>query len=75
MAITLEIWVCDLLPEFLANALILLGTLEAAGAIATGTLQAVLYGLDDFRIFVQSDCHSNLSFFLFIISYVSRPGG
>jgi hypothetical protein len=75
MAITLEIGVCDLLTELLANALILLGTLEAAGAITTGTLQAVLYGLDYFCIFVQSDCHGDFSFFLFIISYVSRPGG
>ena len=57
MAISLEIGVCDLLPELLANALVLLGALETAGAIAAGTLQAVLYGLDHFCIFVQSDCH------------------
>jgi hypothetical protein len=52
VAITLKIGVCDLLPELLANTLILLSTLQAAGAIATGTLQAVLYGLDHFCIFV-----------------------
>lgn len=66
MAISLEIGVCDLLPELLANALVLLGALETAGAIAAGTLQAVLYGLDHFCIFVQSDCHMEISFFFLL---------
>ena len=71
MAVALKIRVCDLLPEFLADALILLGTLEAAGAVATGTLEAVFYGLYHFCVFVQSDSHRNFSFFLFIIHPVS----
>ena len=62
MAVTLEVGVRDLLPELLANALILFGTLESAGAIATGTLQAVLYGPDYFRILIKSDSHSNTPF-------------
>ena len=62
MAVALEIGVCDLLPEFLANALIFLGALESAGAIAAGTLQSVLYGLDNFRIFIESDCHRKSPF-------------
>ena len=62
MAVTLEIGICDLLPEFLANALILLGTLQAARAITTGTLQAVFHGLYHFCIFIESDCHRNSPF-------------
>ena len=36
MAVTLEIGVCDLLTELLADALILLGTLQAAGTVTAG---------------------------------------
>jgi hypothetical protein len=63
MAVTLEIGVCDLLTELLANALILFGTLQTAGAIATGALQAFFYGFDHFCIFIESDCHKEISFF------------
>ena len=66
MAVTLEIGVCDLLPELLANALVLFGALETAGAIAAGTLQAVLYGFAHLCIFVQSDCHMEISFFFLL---------
>ena len=62
MAISLEIGVSDLLPELLANALVLLGALETAGAIAAGTLQAVLYCLDHFCIFIESNSHGNSPF-------------
>ena len=74
MAVTLEIGVCDLLPELLTDALILLSALETAGAVSAGTLQSVLYGLYYFCIFIESDSHGNLSFFLFIIHPVSRAG-
>ena len=57
MAVSLEIGVCDLLTEFLANALILFGTLESAGTITSGTLQAILHGFDCFCIFIESDSH------------------
>ena len=52
MAIALEIGVCDLLPEFLADALIFLCPLQAAGAIATGSLQALPDGLYHFLILI-----------------------
>ena len=57
MTISGEFRVCDLLPKLLTDALILLGPLQPAGAIATGSLQAFFDGLDHFLIFVQSDCH------------------
>ena len=68
MAVTLEIGVCDLRPELLADALILLGPLKAAGAIATGALQAVLYHFDDLFVFIQPYSHMNTSFF-FLLYY------
>ena len=52
MAVALEIGICDLLPEFLANALVLLGALESAGTIAAGTLQALPDGLHNFLILI-----------------------
>ena len=52
MAIALEIGVFHLLPELLADALILLGALETAGAIAAGALQTLPDGSDNFLIFI-----------------------
>ena len=57
MAVSLEIGVCDLLAELLANALVFFRPLESAGAVTAGTLQAVLYGLDYFLVFIESDSH------------------
>ena len=62
MAITLEIGVGHLLPEFLANALIFLGSLQAAGAVATGALQTFLDHLDHFLVIVQTYSHGITSF-------------
>ena len=62
MTVTLEIRVRDLLPEFLADALILLTAFQATGAIPAGPLQTVLHHLDDFLILIQSDCHGAYSF-------------
>ena len=42
----------DLIPEFLAHALIFLRALSTAGAVAPGTLQAVPDGLDHFLVFI-----------------------
>ena len=67
MAVAFKIGIRDLLPEFLANALVFLGTLKAARAVTTGTLQAFLYGLYYFCIFVESDSHRKFLLFLFII--------
>ena len=74
VAIALEIRICDLFPEFLADALVLLGALQAAGAVATGALQTVLHHLDHFLILIEPNCHqSALPFpFLFSIPRVSR---
>ena len=57
MAITGKVRVGDLLPEFLAHTLVFLGPLQPAGAIAAGTLQALLDRLYHFQIFVQSYSH------------------
>ena len=69
MAVALEIGVCDLLTEFFTNALILLGALQAAGAIATGTLQAILDHLHDFFIFVKLNCHKTIAPFSFYYTW------
>ena len=52
MTIALKIGIGDLLPELLADALILLGALETAGAIAAGALQTLPDGSDNFLIFI-----------------------
>ena len=57
MAIAFEIGICDLLTEFLADALILLGALKSAGAIAAGTLQAFPNRGNHFLIFIQTHSH------------------
>ena len=62
VAVTLKIGVRNLLPEFLTNALIILGTVQPAGAIAAGALQAVPDGLDHFFVFIEPNCHGVTSF-------------
>ena len=57
MAISLEIRVGHLLPEFLANALVFFGSLQTAGAVATGALQTFLDHLDHFLVIVQTYSH------------------
>ena len=57
MAISLEIGVSHLFPEFLANALVFLGSLQTAGAVTTGALQAFLDHLDHFLVIVQTYSH------------------
>ena len=57
MAITLIVGVSDLLPEFLANALVFLGSFQTAGAVATGALQTFLDHLDHFLVIVQTYSH------------------
>ena len=58
MAISLELGIGNLIAEFLADALVLLCTLQAAGAISAGTLQTVFDHLNHFLIFIQSDGHN-----------------
>ena len=71
MAVSLELRVCNLLTEFLANALILLSPLQTAGAVASGTLQTVLHHLNSFLIFVKSNSHSFTSLLFVRYLYLS----
>ena len=57
MAITREIGVCNLLPEFLTNALVFLGSFQTAGAVTTGALQTFFDHLDHFLVIVQTYSH------------------
>ena len=62
MAVAFEVGICDLLPKFLADALILLRTSQAAGAIAAGALEPLPDGLHHFFVLVQSYSHGFFSF-------------
>ena len=62
VAIALKIGIRNLLPEFLADALILLCPLQTAGAITAGALQALPDRFHHFLILIQSDCHKTDSF-------------
>ena len=53
--------ICDLLPKFGANALVLRGALQPAGAIATGSFQPLLNGADQFLIFIEPNGHTTTS--------------
>ena len=57
MAKTLEIGVSNLLPEFLADALVFFGPFQTAGAVTAGTLQTFFDHLDHFFVVVQSYSH------------------
>ena len=57
VAVAGEIGISHLLPEFLADALVILGAFQTAGAIAAGALQAVPDGLNHFFIFIEPNCH------------------
>ena len=57
MAITLEIGVGHLLPEFLADALVFLGPVQTAGAVTAGALQTFLDHLDHFLVIIQTYSH------------------
>jgi hypothetical protein len=55
MAISLEIGVGDLITEFLADALIILGALKTAGAVTALGFKTFFDGLYYFFVFVESD--------------------
>ena len=57
MAKTLEIRIRHLLPELLADALVLLGTFQPAGTVAAGALQTLPDHLDHFLVLVQPYSH------------------
>ena len=62
VAIALEVGVRDLLPELLADALILLRPFQAAGTVATCARQTIFNNLNHFLIFVELHCHHDPSF-------------
>ena len=62
MAESLKIRVFHLLPEFLADALILLGPLQAAGTVSASALQTLADHSHHFLVIVQSNCHGITSF-------------
>ena len=55
MTKSLELGIGNLITEFLTDALVFFGFLEAAGAIASTLLKSLLYGLYDFLVFVKSN--------------------
>ena len=61
MTVSGKIGVSYLFPEFLANALVFFRPLQSAGAIATGTLQSLFYGLNHLFIIIQFDSHNATS--------------
>ena len=66
MAIAFEIRIGDLLPELLTDALILLGPLQAAGAITAGAFQSLadfFYNFSHFHLQIVK----NLLFLCFIL--------
>ena len=69
MAVSFEIRIRDLLPEFLADTLVFFGALESAGTITAGALKTILYSLDHFCIFIESDSHGESPF-----SFYYTPG-
>ena len=58
MTKTLEIGVGHLLPELPADALIFLGPLQAAGAVAAGALQALPDHVHHFLVIIQPYSHT-----------------
>ena len=67
MTVALEIGVRDLLPEFLADALVFLGPRQTAGAVTAGALEAFLDRLYHFFVFVQPYSHGSHFLSEFII--------
>ena len=57
MAISLELGIGNLIPEFLADALVFLGPFQTAGAVAASALQTFFDHLDHFFVIVQTYSH------------------
>ena len=66
MAVALEGGIRDLFSEFLADTLILLSPLQAAGTIASGTLQTVFYDLDHLLVIIQTHSHQRILHLFFV---------
>ena len=65
MTVAFVVRICDLFPEFLANTLVFLSAFQAAGAIASGALQALTDRLYHFFVIIQSDSHLDQLLFLY----------
>jgi len=61
MTVALKVWVCNLLPEFLAYAFVFLCPLQPARAVPACLLQALPYGAYHFFILVQPYSHNVIS--------------
>ena len=61
MAVALEIGILDLLAEFLAHALGILGNFSSARAVPALFLQTVLDHFDDGFILVETNFHPRIS--------------
>ena len=75
MTVAFEVRIGDLLPEFLADTLIVLGAFQTAGTVAAGALETVTNGLDHFLILIQTNCHSDQLLWLYykpVAAYVKR---
>lgn len=57
VAESFEVFVCDLVAEFLANTLRFGGPFQAAGAISPRALQSLFDGADDFFVGIEYDVH------------------
>ena len=57
MAEALVVRIGDLLPEFLADALVVLRPLQTAGAVAAGALETFPDGSHHFLIIIQPNSH------------------
>ena len=72
MTVAFEIGVCNLLPEFLADALVVFASLQAAGAVAAGAFQTFPNRLNHFLIFIEPYSHGITPFF-FHYTTVVKP--
>ena len=70
MTVALEFGVCHLLSEFLADAFVILGFRQTAGAIASSRLQALLNSVDGFHILIESDLGIHSVRLLFLDGYI-----
>ena len=57
MAVSLEIRVRNLLPELLADALVVFAPLQTAGAVTAGALEAFLDHMNHFLVFIEPYSH------------------
>ena len=72
MAVALVIRVRNLIPEFLADALVLIASFQTAGAVSAGPLQSVPDDLYHFLILIQPNSHTINSFFFDYTTVVKK---